>query len=166
MTSFTKMLPLKPSLTTTLKIIRIDSIDHFNTNTDATENLEKLLLKENVLEEINIRAIMTRSFINVVMGSIQQKRSQLKRVYVFQVVYISHALEAPDTNDIELRATSIEDQWANEIEQLDVFEHRLELRDEVTDEINPKVYGSRLFQEWRQQLDLETIDLTGDSDTD
>ena len=45
MTSFTKMLPLKPSLAVTLKRITIDSVDHYNCGVDATDSLEKVLFK-------------------------------------------------------------------------------------------------------------------------
>ena len=58
---------------------------------------------------------------------------------------------------------SIEDQWSKAISMLDVYDHRVEIREEIPEDLNPKAYNSRLFQEWRRQLDLETIDLTGDS---
>ena len=43
MTSFTKMLPLKPSLVQTLKRLTVDSVDFSNSTSDATENVEKFM---------------------------------------------------------------------------------------------------------------------------
>ena len=77
MTSFTKMLPLKPSLALTLKAISIDSVDHFNLANDATDNLAKFLKSQNVLEQIYIRAVIPRSFINEVLGSVESKKSKV-----------------------------------------------------------------------------------------
>ena len=77
MTSFTKMLPLKPSLALTLKAISIDSVDHFNLANDATDNLTKFLKSPNVLEQIYIRAVIPRSFINEVLGSVESKKSKV-----------------------------------------------------------------------------------------
>ena len=56
MLSFTKFLWMKPSLALSLKILNVDSVDWLNTDTDATENIEKFLAEENNLEENNRRA--------------------------------------------------------------------------------------------------------------
>jgi len=152
----------------TLKCITIDSVDHYNCRVDATDNLEKMLKVSNALEEITIRAVMTRAFINALMrGVVEGQSRRLKRVHLTHITYTSRALEAPDNAEIELRSRgSVEDEWGEAIGRLEAFHYREELRDEVTEELNPKSYNSRLFQEWRRQLDLETIDLTGDSDSD
>lgn len=167
MTSFTKMLPLKPSLAVTLKRITIDSVDHYNCGVDATDSLEKMVKVSNALEEITIRAVMTRAFINAILGGIVEGHSRrLKRVHLTHITYTSRALEAPDNVEAELRSRgTVAQEWAGAIERLEAFHYREELREEVTEELNPKSYNSRLFQEWRRQLDLETIDLTGDSDS-
>ena len=60
MLRFTKFLWMKPSLAMSLKILNVDSVDWLNTDTDATENIEKFLAKENSLEELNVKAIMKR----------------------------------------------------------------------------------------------------------
>ena len=166
MLSFTKFLWMKPSLALSLKIINVDSVDWLNTDTDATENIEKFLAKDNNLEELNVKAIMKRKFINSVFEAVQKKDSKLKVLNLKQVIYASHALEDPNSQEIPLREEDIFEKFKYEIQKLKHFAFEVILRDEVTENTNPKIYNNNLFTEWRNSIELETIDLTNDSDTD
>ena len=46
------------------------------------------------------------------------------------------------------------------------FELEIIIRDEITERKNPKIYNQNLFAAWRATIELETIDLTNDSDTE
>merc|ERR1711917_90349 len=156
MLSFTKFLWMKPSLAISLKILNVDSVDWLNTDTDATENLE----------ELNVKAIMKRQFINSVFEAVKKEESKLKVLNLKQVIYASHALEDPNSQEIPLREEDIFEKFKYEIQKLKHFTIDIILREEVTENINPKIYNNNLFTEWRNSIELETIDLTNDSDSD
>jgi len=166
MLSFTKFLWMKPSLALSLKILNVDSVDWLNTDTDATENIEKFLAEENNLEELNVKAIMKRQFINSVFEAVKKEDSKLKVLNLKQVIYASHALEDPNSQEIPLREEDIFEKFKYEIQKLKHFTIDIILREEVTENINPKIYNNNLFTEWRNSIELETIDLTNDSDSD
>lgn len=166
MLSFTKFLWMKPSLALSLKILNVDSVDWLNTDTDATENIEKFLAEENNLEELNVKAIMKRQFINSVFEAVKKEDSKLKVLNLKQVIYASHALEDPNSQEIPLREEDIFEKFKYEIQKLKHFTIDIILREEVTENINPKMYNNNLFTEWRNSIELETIDLTNDSDSD
>ena len=166
MLSFTKFLWMKPSLAMSLKILNVDSVDWLNTDTDATENIEKFLAEENNLEELNVKAIMKRQFINSVFEAVKKEESKLKVLNLKQVIYASHALEDPNSQEIPLREEDIFEKFKSEIQKLKHFAIDIILREEVTENINPKIYNNNLFTEWRNSIELETIDLTNDSDSD
>ena len=157
---------MKPSLAVSLKILNVDSVDWLNTDTDATENIEKFLAKENNLEELNIKAIMKRQFINSVFEAVKKTESKLKVLNLKQVIYASHALEDPNSQEIPLREEDVFEKFKYEIQKLKHFNIEVILREEVTENINPKIYNNNLFTEWRNSIELETIDLTNDSDSD
>lgn len=123
-------------------------------DSDATENVERFLDSGTQLESLEIKAIMTRRFINKVLEIAAKPESKLKSIKLVQVLYNSHSLEDPESSELELRQEDFAKQWSHVINKLTVFKYEVIIRDEVTDDVNPKLYNQRLFARWRETLDL------------
>jgi hypothetical protein len=164
MTKFSKFLWVKPSLSESLRHLRIDSVDWTNADTDATENVEKFLQNENKLEYLTIRAVMNNHFVEQAVQAAGRANSKLKYLSLIRISYRN----SPNEKDQQiLTKKDILNKYQKEIKKLKVFELEIIIRDEISED--PKQYNNRLFRQWRNQLELETIDLTNsdtDSDTD
>lgn len=161
MSRFIKVLRQKPSLTLTLRSLNIDSIDPTPSHMAHFQHaLMKFLTKENVLESLTLRIVFSVDLISELFSLIETATTKIVDLNLVLVHY-GHLGNMVDNQQC---VEDIRDKWEDAILTLKSFHIEIVPRLIIVDELDPGSYNDRLFQQWREQLNLNIIDLTNDLD--